>query len=91
MLEEMSLEAGKEFNARLMKIFRGECLPNRSVAAEYITHELWVSMCSHDGEMAMEILEPLFEFMRAQTDRARLKPMSLGQYLQYREKDVGRA
>lgn len=91
MLEEMSLEAGAEFNARLMSIFRGERLPDRSVAAEYIAHDLWEGMRAHDHEMAMEILEPLFEFMRAQTDSARLKPMMLGGYLQYREKDVGRA
>lgn len=87
----MSLQEGAEYNERLMSIFRGDCPPNRSVTVEWMTHDLWESMRTHDQEMAMEILEPLFQFMRAQTDSVRMKPMGLGAYLQYREKDVGRA
>lgn len=44
-----------------------------------------------DKELADEILEPTFTFMRAQTDRARLGMKELGQYLDYRERDVGKA
>lgn len=91
MLEDISLQAGAELNERLMGVFRGDRLPAKSVAAELIAYDIWESMCAHDKSMAMDVLEPLFEFMRAQTDSARLKPMTLEIYLLYREKDVGRA
>lgn len=48
-------------------------------------------MRHHDLELANEVLEPTFVFMRSQTDRARLGIKELGEYLQYREKDVGKA
>ena len=48
-------------------------------------------MRAHDKELADEVLEPTFTFMRAQTDRARLEITELGHYLEYREKDVGKA
>lgn len=48
-------------------------------------------MRAHDRYLADEILEPTFTFMRAQTDRARLNMKELGQYLEYRERDVGKA
>jgi aristolochene synthase len=48
-------------------------------------------MRAHDRELADEILEPTFTFMRAQTDRARLSMKELGKYLEYRERDVGKA
>lgn len=44
-----------------------------------------------DRELADEVLEPTFTFMRAQTDRIRLHISELGRYLEYREKDVGKA
>jgi len=48
-------------------------------------------MRAFDKELADEILEPTFTFMRAQTDKSRLGIKELGQYLEYREKDVGKA
>lgn len=48
-------------------------------------------MRAHDKNLADEVLEPVFTFMRAQTDKARLEINELGQYLEYREKDVGKA
>lgn len=48
-------------------------------------------MRAHDKELADEVLEPTFTFMRAQTDRVRLQITELGRYLEYREKDVGKA
>ena len=41
--------------------------------------------------MCNDVLEPTFTFMRAQTDKARLKIKELGEYLEYRERDVGKA
>lgn len=42
-------------------------------------------------ELADSILEPVFVFMRAQTDKSRMTIDELGNYLQYRERDVGSA
>ncbi|KAI0146312.1 Aristolochene synthase in complex with 12,13-Difluorofarnesyl diphosphate [Xylariaceae sp. FL1272] len=90
-LEYMSLEDGKAYNENLMPISRGDVLPNRDIAAEWITYDLWESMRKQDHAMADEILEPVFTFMRAQTDSQRLGKMALGSYLEYREADVGKA
>lgn len=90
-LDHMSFEAGEAYNNRLMPIMRGDVLPDRSISVETMMHELWESMRMHDKEMADDVLEPVFVFMRAQTDRARASHMSLGQYFEYREKDVGKA
>lgn len=48
-------------------------------------------MRAYDAELADQVLEPTFVFMRAQIDRARLTIQELGPYLEYREKDVGKA
>ncbi|KAI7774774.1 aristolochene synthase [Diaporthe eres] len=88
--EHMSLAAGAEYNERLMRISRG-ALPDNSIPAESITYELWESMRAHDLDMANDILEPVFVFMRAQTDSTRLKPLDMRAYLEYRERDVGKA
>ena len=87
----MSFEEGSAYNENLMPICRGDVTPDRSKPAEYILYDLWESMRAHDKEMADMILEPVFVFMRAQTDKERAKPMGLGKYFVYREKDVGRA
>lgn len=53
--------------------------------------DLWEGMRAHDKELADEVLEPTFTFMRSQTDRARTTIHELGEYLEYRERDVGKA
>lgn len=90
-LEHMSLDQGRAYNDRLMPLFRGSVLPDRSVPAEHIGYDIWESMREHDRDMADEILEPVFTLMRAQTDPTRLTKLELGQYLKYREADVGNA
>lgn len=90
-LEHMSLDEGRAYNERLMPLFRGSVLPDRSVPVEYIGYDLWESMRASDRDMADEVLEPVFTFMRAQTDPTRLTRMELGRYLEYREADVGKA
>ncbi|KAM7203153.1 Aristolochene synthase [Naviculisporaceae sp. PSN 640] len=90
-LEDMSFADGEALNNRLIELSKGHVLPDRSIPAEYIIYDLWESMRAHDKELADEILEPTFTFMRAQTDRARLVINELGPYLKYREKDVGKA
>jgi aristolochene synthase len=90
-LEHMSLEDGRAYNAKLMPLFRGSVLPDSSVPVEWISYDLWESMRAQDKIMADDILEPVFTFMHAQTDPTRLAQMGLGQYLEYREADVGKA
>ena len=48
-------------------------------------------MRAHDRELADAVLEPTFTFIRAQTDRTRMSIVDVGKYLEYREKDVGKA
>lgn len=87
----MSLEEGSKYNENLIPISRGDVLPNRDIPVEWITYDLWESMRAYDKPLADEILEPVFVFMRAQTDKARLTIQGLGPYLEYRERDVGKA
>lgn len=87
----MSLVDGRAYNERLMPLFRGTAQPDRNEPVEYISYDLWEAMRAHDRDMADEVLEPTFTFMRAQTDPRRLTTMKLGQYLEYREADVGKA
>ncbi|RYP46148.1 hypothetical protein DL768_007623 [Monosporascus sp. mg162] len=88
-LEDMSLEDGRAYNEKLMAMSRGDVTPDRNIPVEYIMWDLWESMRAYDRESADEILEPTFEFMRAQTDPTRLKRMELKEYLEYRMVDVG--
>lgn len=87
----MSLEEGKAYNENLIPICRGDIAPDRSVPAEYILYDLWEDMRAHDRPLADDILEPCFNFMRAQTDPERLEDMDLRAYMRYRERDVGGA
>ncbi|KAI1074464.1 Aristolochene synthase from penicillium Roqueforti [Whalleya microplaca] len=91
LLEDMSFDEGSAYNEKLIPVARGDVLPDRNVPAEYITYDLWESMRACDKELADEVLEPTFTFMRAQTDKVRMSITELGQYLDYREKDVGKA
>ncbi|KAI8626356.1 Aristolochene synthase in complex with 12,13-Difluorofarnesyl diphosphate [Xylariaceae sp. FL1651] len=90
-LETMSFEEGAAYNGRLISVIRGEVTPNRSVAVEVITFDLWESMRAHDAELAEGIMKPLFIFMRSQTDKIRGQSMTLMQYFDYRDKDIGQA
>ncbi|KAJ5874092.1 Aristolochene synthase in complex with 12-13 Difluorofarnesyl diphosphate [Penicillium soppii] len=90
-LEDMSLDEGSKYNENLIPISRGDVLPNRDIPVEWITYDLWESMRAYDKPLADEILEPVFTFMRAQTDKLRLTIQGLGPYLEYRERDVGKA
>lgn len=87
----MSFKEGSAYNENLIPISRGEVLPDRNIPAEWITYDLWESMRAFDKPLADGILEPVFTFMRAQTDKARLSINQMGPYLIYREKDVGKA
>ncbi|KAI2628690.1 putative aristolochene synthase [Hypoxylon sp. NC1633] len=91
LLEDMSFEDGEVYNAELMPIMSGDKQPNRSSPVESIMWDLWEDMRACDRDLANEILEPVFVFMRAQTDKSRKDIKGLGAYLLYRERDVGKA
>ncbi|KAI7774918.1 hypothetical protein LA080_007656 [Diaporthe eres] len=91
LLEDMSLEDGSAYNERLILLSRGTTAPDRSIPVEWITYDLWNEMRICDKALADEILEPVFTFMRAQTDKSRLDIKELGEYFKYRERDVGKA
>jgi len=65
--------------------------PESAAPAEIILYNLWQEMRQQDSVLADSMLEPIFTFMRAQTDRSRIGMQGLGKYLSYREKDVGKA
>lgn len=90
-LEDMSLEDGAAYNNHLMPIMRGDALPDRKIPVEWMMYDLWEHMRALDKELADDVLEPTFTFMRAQTDKDRLSIVGMGPYLVYREKDVGKA
>ncbi|KAF6838321.1 aristolochene synthase [Colletotrichum plurivorum] len=91
LLEDMSLKEGSAYNEKLILLSRGDIHPDRNIPVEWITYDLWNDMRACDKILADDILEPVFTFMRAQTDKSRLDIKELGQYLKYRERDVGKA
>ena len=90
-LENMSFADGKLYNEKLMVLAEDKAKPDTSIPVEWMFHDLWQRMRKCDLILATEILEPTFVFMRAQTDPTRQDIRELGQYLEYREKDVGKA
>ncbi|KNG46670.1 aristolochene synthase [Stemphylium lycopersici] len=88
-LEFMSLEEGSAYNEHLIGISGGTTRPNHSIPVEWITYDLWNDMRACDIELADDMKEPVFAFMRAQVDTKRLCVKTLGEYLEYRERDVG--
>ncbi|KAF2235987.1 Aristolochene synthase in complex with 12,13 Difluorofarnesyl diphosphate, partial [Viridothelium virens] len=90
-LEGLSLSEGALYNQRLMEMCRGDSAPDSALPAEWMMFALWQKMRKCDKNRADELQEPVFLFMRAQTSRARLNMHQLGQYLDYRQKDVGQA
>ncbi|OIW22641.1 terpenoid synthase [Coniochaeta ligniaria NRRL 30616] len=82
LLEYMSLEDSKAYNERLMPLARGDAQPDRTIPVEAIFYNLWASMREKDRYLADQVLEPTF---------IRAEITEIGQYLQYRERDVGKA
>ncbi|KAJ4289873.1 hypothetical protein N0V90_011206 [Kalmusia sp. IMI 367209] len=90
-LEYLSLEEGKAYNNSLMPFCTGVLQPDRNNPVEWMMHDLWEEMRIIDRQLAEEVVEPVFVFMRAQTAKERLSIDSLHDYLQYRQDDVGQA
>ncbi|KAI0182247.1 Aristolochene synthase from penicillium Roqueforti [Xylaria flabelliformis] len=88
-LETMSLADGTAYNAKLVPVCRGEVLPNRNDAVEWILYDLFEEMRAKDKVLADECLEPTFEFLRSQTEDTRKHVSQLAPYLDYRYRDIG--
>ncbi|TRX96865.1 hypothetical protein FHL15_002171 [Xylaria flabelliformis] len=88
-LETMSLTDGTAYNAKLVPVCRGEVLPNRNDAVEWILYDLFEEMRAKDKVLADECLEPTFEFLRSQTEDTRKHVSQLASYLDYRYRDIG--
>ncbi|KAK8240424.1 Aristolochene synthase [Phyllosticta capitalensis] len=89
LLEDMSLTEGKAFNRNLVPLMRGERQPDRSIPVEWITYDLWKEMRTCDTDLTAEVFESTLDFMDAQTEQVRIDMQDFGQYLKYRDRDVG--
>ncbi|KAK8048212.1 hypothetical protein PG994_009942 [Apiospora phragmitis] len=89
LLDHMSLEDGRQYNAKMMALMRGDEEPDRAVAVEWMSYDIWAEMRVLDARLASEVLGPMADFMAAQTEDTRLKKMNMGEYLEWRGRDVG--
>ena len=53
-------------------------------------YDLFEGMRVVDKQLADELLEPTIEFLLAQVDGSRIKPMGLHEYFEYRDADLGK-
>ncbi|KAI9706293.1 MAG: hypothetical protein M1820_004868 [Bogoriella megaspora] len=88
-LEDLSLSDGDAYNSRLMTLGRGEAQPDPNIPVETMMHELWEEMRQCDRKLAIELQDPVHQFMKAQTSQEKLRIRELGQYLAHRQTDVG--
>ncbi|KAJ2984458.1 hypothetical protein NUW58_g6045 [Xylaria curta] len=88
LLDGMSIEDGAVHQEKLLAIVRGDVAPDSNAPAEYIIYDVFERLRACDRELADEIMEPLAELLRAQTDKVRLTLSELEPYLEYREIDI---
>jgi aristolochene synthase len=53
-------------------------------------YDLFEEMRAVDKQLADELLEPTIDFLVAQADGDRMKPMNLKEYFDYRDADLGK-
>lgn len=90
LLDRMSVDKGVEHNARVVECARGTVLPDRSNPAQWIMYDLFEDMRAVDRQLADELLIPTIDFLEAQADGGRMKPMNLQEYFVYRDADLGK-
>lgn len=73
----------------MMALMRGDITPDRTIAVEWMAYDIWAEMRALDTRLSSEVLGPLEDFMAAQTEDTRLKKMTMGEYLEWRGRDVG--
>jgi aristolochene synthase len=87
----MSLEEGKAYNQSIMGFCTGKQPPDTNVPVQWMMYDIWEEMRALDLQLANDIVEPVFVFMRAQTAKERLSISNVHDYLRYRQDDVGQA
>ena len=90
LLDRMSVEEGVAHNARVVECARGVVLPDKNNPAQWIMYDLFEDMRTVDRRLADELLTPTIDFLEAQADGGRLKPMTLQEYFVYRDADLGK-
>jgi aristolochene synthase len=89
-LDSMSVEDGVAYNSKVIECARGNLLPDRNVPGQWIMYDLFEGMRAVDKQLADELLEPTIDFLLAQVDGNRIKPMTLNEYFDYRDADLGK-
>ncbi|RYP08311.1 hypothetical protein DL764_001980 [Monosporascus ibericus] len=90
LLDSMSVKEGVAYNSNVIECARGN-LPDRNVPGQWIMYDLFEGMRAVDKKLADELLGPTIDFLLAQVDGNRIKPMTLNEYFDYREADLGKA
>ncbi|KAI3319187.1 Aristolochene synthase in complex with 12,13 Difluorofarnesyl diphosphate [Xylariaceae sp. AK1471] len=67
-LEHLSLEEGMAYIDKMFAFFRGEVQLDRNLPAEWISYDLWEELRACDRKLADQLLEPIYAFMKSQTD-----------------------
>lgn len=89
-LDRMSVAQGVEYNAKVIECARGTLLPDRTMPAQWMMYDLFECMRAVDKPLADELLIPTIDFLLAQVDESRTKPMALQEYFEYRDADLGK-
>jgi aristolochene synthase len=90
LLDRMSVEDGVAHNMKVIECARGNLLPDRNIPAQFIMFDLFKNMREVDKQLADELLKPTIDFLVAQADGNRMKPMNLKEYFAYRDADLGK-
>jgi aristolochene synthase len=90
LLDRMSVQEGVAHQAKVIECARGNLLPDRSIPSQWIMYDLFEDMRAVDKQLADELLEPTIDFLIAQADGNRMKPMNLKEYFEYRDADLGK-
>lgn len=64
-------------------------MPSNTVPLEYIIYDVCKGIRGYDEILAEDVLDNLWDCMKAKVDRRRLQKMDLEAYFQFRERDIG--
>lgn len=87
----MSRKDGEEYNRIVMEMCIGDKKPDRNVPVQWLMYDTFEEMRRYDRKLADETMEALFVFLRAMVAQERLADKGIGDYLRYREGDIGQA
>jgi aristolochene synthase len=90
LLDRMSVKEGVAHQEKVIECAVGEHLPDYKVPAQWIMYDLFQNMRAVEKQLADELLQRTIDFLLAQADGNRMKPMNLEQYIEYRDADLGK-